>query len=360
MRKQIVLDMDSPHTRRRHSSQHGKEPEPALMAASRRGWLRWALGAVIFISCALFVDFGDVVRILSRVPVHWIVFALALMTIDRCLMAWKWLILLRALDVRTSFKTVLRLYYQGTVSGIFLPNSFGGDLLRAYWVSESAGTTHRVYASLAMEKVIGLLSTINWAFIGGSVFLLMRWHEVSITWIAMGLSAALLVNSVFVFSLRPYSRAFVMRRLEYASRSRVIGFFHRLYEAYAEYGDCRRVLIWNGLMTFAEQGLQMFIFLILSWGLGIHVSVVLFLAVCAIHLLFYRLPISPNGWGVGEVTAIGLYGLIGVSSASAFALVFLAHVLHVIAVLPGLWFLWQPEPTSVKHQEFCSAKESAK
>src|SRR3972149_11689551 len=196
--------MKLPATLQSHPSQGNKEAEGMRLTTIRRAWLRWTLVAVIFTWCALFIDFGAVLRIVSGVPVQWIVCALALITIDRWLMAWKWLILLRALDVQTNFRTVLRLYYQGTLSGIFLPNSFGGDLLRAYWTSKDAGTTHRVYASLAMETAIGLLSAVNWAFIGGSVFALSGWHEASITWIATALVAALLVNGLFVLSLHPY------------------------------------------------------------------------------------------------------------------------------------------------------------
>jgi len=51
-----------------------------------------------------------------------------------------------------------------------------------------------------------------------------------------------------------------------------------------------------------------------------------------------RLPISPDGWGVGEVAAIGLYSLVGVPAEEAFALAFLSHILQTLVVLPGLWF----------------------
>jgi uncharacterized membrane protein YbhN (UPF0104 family) len=52
-----------------------------------------------------------------------------------------------------------------------------------------------------------------------------------------------------------------------------------------------------------------------------------------------RVPIAPDGWGVAELSAIGLYGLIGVSAEHAFAFTFLAHSLQLLVALPGLWFL---------------------
>jgi hypothetical protein len=66
-----------------------------------------------------------------------------------------------------------------------------------------------------------------------------------------------------------------------------------------------------------------------------------FLAASAIYLMIYRIPIAPDNWGVGELTAIGVFGLIGIKAEAAFSFTFLAHILQVVVVLPGLLFLLQ-------------------
>ena len=113
----------------------------------------------------------------------WIAVILALWTFDRFLMVWKWSFLLRALRVEIPLSTLTQLYYQGTFSGTFLPSSFGGDILRAYWVSKKSGATHEVYAAVMMEKVIGILSAANWALAGMLLFVVLVTSEIGPPWV---------------------------------------------------------------------------------------------------------------------------------------------------------------------------------
>ena len=64
---------------------------------------------------------------------------------------------------------ITRFYYQGSLTGIFLPSSIGGDLLRATWVAQASGIKHGVFASLVMEKLVGFLSAVVWAILGAGV-----------------------------------------------------------------------------------------------------------------------------------------------------------------------------------------------
>ncbi len=315
-------------------------PTTSASLRTRRIWLQWGLVVVIFVSCVFFLDLGQVVTVLRRAPIQWLLFILGLWTVDRLLMAAKWLVLLRALRINLSFIKLVRFYYQGTFVGTFLPSGLGGDLLRAYWVSRSTGATHEVYASLLMEKIIGFLSAVNWALLGAIVFGL---HSLSET--ATGLIGGLLIvfflmNGCFILSLQPRFQALTVRGLARIPRFQFLNFFQRLIGAYLRFTKCRGTLVWNGFLTVCEHGLQLLIVLMMARSIGIEVDVIPFMAITAVHLLIYRLPISPDGWGVGEVTAIGLYGLIGVAPESGFALALLSHVLQMIVVLPGLWFLW--------------------
>ena len=309
--------------------------------AARRKWCRWVLGAAILTACILLLDFGAVLRMLGRIPIHWLLFILLLMTLDRLLMAWKWSLLLWSLQINVSFLKVVRFYYQGTFTGIFLPSGLGGDLLRTYWVSRTAGATHRVYASLLMEKVIGLLSAVNWALVGIIVFASMQLHAAAAEWTVAAVVSTLSLNALFLLSLSPSGQTWMRRVLGVALRSRPFHYFRPVYQAYANYREHCKTLAQYGVLTVVEHGLQMLVMLAMAESLGIHVEATLFLAVTAVHLLIYRLPLSPDGWGVGEVTAIGLYGLIGIPPEGGFALAFLAHLMQTIVVLPGLWFLWR-------------------
>jgi hypothetical protein len=67
-------------------------------------------------------------------------------------------------------------------------------------------------------------------------------------------------------------------------------------------------------------------------------------------MLLVRIPIAPDGWGVGELSAIGIYSLIGVGATEAFTVSLVAHVIPVLALTPGLLFLlhWWSMPGALE------------
>ncbi|GIX49598.1 MAG: hypothetical protein KatS3mg131_3809 [Candidatus Tectimicrobiota bacterium] len=291
----------------------------------------------MFAACALWLDLGAVGRTLQRVSLLWLALILAVMTLDRLLMAWKWAVLLWAVGLKVPFSALVRFFYQGTFAGTFLPTSLGGDALRAYLVVRATGATYPVVASLAIEKAMGLLSAVSWA-LAGMAYFLHRSPAFPAVWAWGLLAVAAGGHGAFWLSLHPRCRAAVHRWLS-ASRSRLAQGTGRFLEAYVQYGKHRRALAWNGMLTVVEHGLQLCIVLAMAYGLGIVADPLLFLSVATVHTLLYRLPIAPDGWGVGEASAIGLYGLIGILPEQAFSLAFLSHVMQLLVALPGIWFM---------------------
>jgi glycosyltransferase 2 family protein len=322
---------------------HSRRGEPAqARTASRRSWLGWCLALLILAGCVYFLDLRQVVAILGRLQLWQLAGLLGLMMLDRLLMAWKWSLLLRVVGVRVPLPSIIRFYYQASLAGTFLPTGLGGDVLRAYWVSRSHGAAHPVFASVLMEKLIGLVSQLNWALLGAAVFAGSRRDDLMGAWLAIGAFVALLTNGAFLLSLRPRVQSFVLRNLRRWSRARLLRLLHDLYQAYARYGGARTTLAWNLFLTAAEQALQMMVLLLVARCLGIEVGAVAFLSITAVQILLLRIPLLPSGLGLWEVTAIGAYALIGVPPEAAFALIFLMRILWIAAALPGLWFLLRP------------------
>lgn len=307
--------------------------------ARRRLWLRWGLVAILLASCAIFVDFRDVLLVLGNVAPLWLIALIGVMTLDRLIMPAKWAILLKAQGVRIPMGALIRYYYQGTLTGILVPSSLGGDILRTHWVAEHAGATAECYAALIMERAIGLLSAVAWAVAGAAgLFLLSGGHAPWLWVVLVGLIGALFL-ALFLLSVHSGFHSLLRQRLVAAREGRIITFLRRLGAAYALFGKRRRALLWNALATLSEHGLQLLAFFMAATSLGIDLPTLPFLCVTAVHLLVMRLPVAPDGWGVAELSAIGLYGLIGVSAEHAFALMFLVHSLQLLVALPGLWFL---------------------
>ena len=258
-------------------------------------------------------------------------------------MAWKWAILLRVTGVRLPLGMVTRFYYQGSLTGIFLPSSIGGDLLRATWVAQASGVKHGVFASLVMEKLVGFVSAVVWAILGAGVLAGFYYGELMWLWVPLGSGGAGRGRLVgFVLLAAPSGaqlRARRARSLQGEARARAGA--SPLRGLFSTSPAPRGRSPATSCSPWPSTPLQMMVFLLVTRSLDDRGQPVLLLAMTGVQFLVFRIPISPDGWGIGELSAIGLFGLIGISSEAAFSMMFLNHVLTTTACLPGLWFLLQ-------------------
>ena len=315
---------------------------PAKGAAESTNGSSWILALGALAGCLLLFDPGDMLAKVRQLGAREIALVLVLLTCDRVLMALKWRLLLDIGGARLSPLTVIRIYYQGWLVGAFLPSHLGGDLLRAHLVAHRTGVVHPVFASVVMEKVIGLISAANWAIVGGVV--LGCWLEPGrgLLWIGLGMLAALAFNGLFVVSLSDVVHDVALRTLARYHQSRLMGVLHRFYEAYADFSRYPRVLLANLLLTMLEHGLQLLILFTIVVSLNVDVGAVVFFAAAAVQTLILRIPVTPDGWGTGELAAIAVFGMVGIGAAAAFATSVIYRFLGVVAALPGFVALVLP------------------
>ena len=301
-----------------------------------RNWLGWMLAAAILATLLPFLDPGELLRAFERLSAFEILLLLALTTLDRILMGVKWGVLLRIAGVELSWARIVAAYYQGTFVGILMPSHIGGDLLRAWLVARDSGIRYPVFASLVMERLLGFVSAVNWALLG-SVFLSIRFDPQRWPlWAGLGLLAALSGNGLFLLSLHRRTHAFILARLGRRHRSRGIGILHGFYESYARFSRDSGRLALDFALTLFEHLLQMAIVFVIARSLDIAAPAAVFFAATAVYLLILRIPVAPDGWGVGEATAIGVFALIGITAENAFAVSLTGHALMLAGALPGL------------------------
>jgi glycosyltransferase 2 family protein len=314
-------------------------PLPLPPGARRRtNWVGWALAGFVLVSCFLFVNVHDLARELRRLDPAEILVLVLISSADRLLMGYKWALLLRIVGVDLPMPRVIRYFYQGSFTGLFLPSHIGGDILRAWWVSRDSGVRHPVYASLVVERLLGFASAISWAIAGAAVFLSYLRPQHTVLWLLAGVLGLVLANGAFAALVFPGVHAFVLRRLE-GRRSRLVRIMHDFYAAFASFAAEPRQLALNWLLCLVEQGLQMFLYFGIAVSIDAQVTLVPFLAATAVFTLVLRLPIAPDGWGVGELSAIGIYGLVGLVAAQAFTVSAIGHIIPMLALAPGFLLL---------------------
>lgn len=104
----------------------------------------------------LTVPLEDIGEALIGVRWGWLVVAFIISTTSLALRAYRWLLLLRGLNVPISFGRLVELYFVGNFFNAFLPSGFGGDAVRIMEVARDV-PTNIAAGTVIVDRLTGLL-----------------------------------------------------------------------------------------------------------------------------------------------------------------------------------------------------------
>jgi uncharacterized protein (TIRG00374 family) len=113
------------------------------------------IGAILY-----FIDFKRLAELAVNLNPLYLIGVVGVIYLDRMLMAYKWGILSRALNVRVPFFISFRLYFVAPLIGMFLPLNIGEDMFRVYSLSRYKVDTKAVLTSIIMERGLGLIAVV--------------------------------------------------------------------------------------------------------------------------------------------------------------------------------------------------------
>lgn len=317
---------------------------------------RWSPGRFVRLAVAIALTAlilwkanpASVVAVAVRADVRWILLAIALVVVDRTLMAYRWLVLLCPIETtaRPPFAAVMRVFFVSTFLGTFLPASVGGDAVRAYGLAQLNVPTAPAVASVLMDRLLGVLSIAIVGVIG--LLLAPSQGDLIATWaVAVSLIAAAgacAVGAAIVFSDRAATVAQrIALRLPVAFARRIAAELTSATRAYARFHTELLNVLAGSVGVQILRVLQAWC---LGRALGIDASVVTYFAFVPLILLVMLLPVSINGIGTSQAAFVWFFGRAGVPSADAFALSVLFLALGVVGNLPGgLLYAFGPKAT---------------
>ncbi len=267
---------------------------------------------------------------------RWIVVAVALVVIDRALMAYRWIALLGTIAHarRPPLAALMRIFFESTFLGTFLPASVGGDAARAYQLSRLQVPTGAAVASVLMDRLLGVIAILIMGVLGliaargqdlGSI------RAIELSLVAAG--AVSLVAIVVVFSEGAASVARAVGERLPAAPLRHLAL--ELTNATRAYGRHHRALGLVLLGSIAVQILRIVQAYCLGLALHIDAPIATYLAFIPLILLVMLLPVSINGIGPSQAAFVWFFSRTGVSEADAFALSVLFVALGIVGNLPG-------------------------
>jgi uncharacterized protein (TIRG00374 family) len=268
----------------------------------------------------------------------WLLASVALVAIDRGVGAYRWLLLLRAAGPghRIAFRSLLRVFFVSGFFGTFLPGSVGGDALRGYSLSRLDVPAVEAYASVFVDRLLGVASVVVMAA-GGLVVARHLFTESTMTLLWLSVVAALGVSFLLLFDARVLSGI-----VEWLTARRFPA-VHRLLDkalgAVRQYGAHRRTLLAVFALSVGVQALRTLEAWALGRALAIDLGVIWYFAFVPVIVLVMLLPTSVAGLGTGALAFQLLFGAIGVPAAETFALAVLFTALGFVGNLPGgVWF----------------------
>jgi uncharacterized protein (TIRG00374 family) len=304
-------------------------------------WVRLVLTVVILAILAFRIDLRESASAILRIQPAAVVAVIALLAVDRAMMVWRWIILLRARGAAVSARSATWIYLVSSFVGGFLPAGVGADVARAYALSQRTARGSEAIASVAVDRLLGLLSIVAMGMVG----MLVAGRQISGAprFLLPTVAIAVLSGSVAVLWADRLVGVLVSGTTSgFASR------LMRLAGAVGQYRGHRAALAGVALLSVAVQVLRILQAYLLGRGIGIETPFTYYLLFMPIGLIALLLPISISGIGAPQGIIVWLLKPAGVPEPEALALSTLIVLSGIAANLPGVWlYLRQPAPDAV-------------
>ncbi len=299
-------------------------------SAWRSVWLRGAISVAILAYLASRIDMGAAFGALVQVSLPHLAAVLALVALDRGVMIGRWLLVLRSSGHQVAVKSVAWIFLVSSFIGSALPASVGGDAARAYTLARRTDDASEAVASVAIDRLFGVLSLAVMAVLGALV-----WGPssealpVGLVWIAAALVSCGVVSILLADRL--------LRRLvpEGWHGSGIGVALLELADAISRYRDRRPALVGVFGLSVLVQLLRISQAWLLGLGLGLDVPFGYYLLVMPVGLLMLLLPVSVAGFGLPQGVIVWLLRPQGVPLTVSLALSTLIILTGLAGNLPG-------------------------
>lgn len=258
--------------------------------------------------------------------------ALSLLTAIGCSLV-RWQRLLVGQGIRAPWRHLFGTFMIGRFFGAVTPGGLGLGGYRIYDISKHTGKTARAVASIGIEMVLGNLAVGIVAFI--SCFFGMRYVGARGFALLAGVFGSLIAVT-FTILWRPRVVRLVSERLPGAVRQRL----QSMVDAVCAYEGKGWLLGQSELLAMGTHTFNGLIYVCAAKGLGIPLPWTELFFVSVLQNVAAHIPVTPNGVGLREGAAVGLYAMVGVPPEQAVLIPIVGFSVEMaISALGGLVLL---------------------
>lgn len=245
-------------------------------------------------------------RMIKVVDLVWVAI---LFLISRLAVTFRWHVLLRSGGADIRLRDSMLLTFTGLFAGNFLPTTVGGDVLRAAGAMQMGFDRAVCLASIAADRLIGLLGMFMTVPIG----IVYSWNL--LPGIASEISIVGFLKKPWAFAIRTLGTFSIwMKKPGSLLLSLMFTWIHML-------------CLFGSIYLFLDD-------------LGTHVSFWMVAGLWSLTYFITLMPISINGYGLQELSFTYLFSSVaGVTPALSLTVSLLIRAYFVLASLPGALFL---------------------
>lgn len=257
---------------------------------------------------------------------------------------WCWQWLLRAVESPFTYWALFGHYMVGSFFGQFLPKSIGGDVVRAFSITQSGASKTQSLTVILLGRFIGIanllivmiicvfLSPEQTRLFSDSPFILLVWPA--------------LILAVMIFFL------FVLMM---DAVKKWVAHFKLAPQASAAINTLRTCkekplyLTVSFLISMLLQVTVLIRYYCIAMAIGVGVDFTTLAIVSILVMALASLPITLNGLGIREGGFIYLFGVLGVSAERAFAFSIVNYLLTLLmAAAGGLFYILRTNGSQIK------------
>ncbi len=298
--------------------------------------LQSAVSILLIILLLRWININNMLSLFRNINIYYFILLLALVTLDRIFMAYKWHLLLKVKDKSISLFSAIRTYYIGTFIGSFLPTTVGGDIVRVIKLHGEKKKGTDILSSVILERMLGFIASAILAPVA-AIFLI-SFFKLDI-WYFFIIAGALLLFFILLV-LIPFNETIFIKidKNERLSRNFIFNRLKKVYLSYANYKKNKGILILFLFLSILEQLVPVIGNYLACRALNLSIPFIYFLLIIPLVQLISRTPISFEGIGVNEGLLVYFFTLLGLSKTGAFSIGLLGHIAIIIATLPALFF----------------------
>jgi uncharacterized protein (TIRG00374 family) len=287
-----------------------------LISIGALGFLLWKIGL------------GETWEVLRVADLRLLVTAFVLYLLSLVIRAWRWAVLLQALELHVPFGRLVHLYFVGQFFSTFLPSGFGGDVVRALELTEDTPTPAAV-GTVFVDRMTGLLVLLVMG-LGALPFSASRlapW----LVWLLIAVAGAGLMAGALLLEGQLLRR--ITTWLPGPLSLTGSGLLGRIYAAIS---GCGRRAVGQALaISLLFNLINVLINFLCGRAVGIDLGPGYFLITAPLIAISLMIPISVGGVGVRDWVVVALFEPAGVSGNTAAGMSLSLYAVSAAAGLVG-------------------------